>query len=113
MTKNLYEYIKISKDNGIKRTYITSNGALADINKVKKLINVGLDSIKFSINAGSRDTYKIVHGHDDFDKVIKNLDDIYTFKNKNKVNLQLLCTFIFTDITKNETENFKKKYQLI
>ena len=76
MTKNLHEFVNVAKNNGIKRVYITSNGALASIDKVKKSIDVGLDSIKFSINAGSRETYKIIHGHDDFDTVIKNLKNI-------------------------------------
>ena len=111
MTKNLDQFIKISKDNGLKRVYITSNGALANLSKVKKALEAGLDSIKFSINAGSKETYKIIHGHDDFDKVINNLQDIYHYKKKNKIKLQLLCSFVFTDLTKKEIESFKKKYQ--
>jgi MoaA/NifB/PqqE/SkfB family radical SAM enzyme len=111
MTKNLHEFIKISKDNGLKRVYITSNGALANLSRVKKALEAGLDSIKFSINAGSKETYKIIHGHDDFDKVIKNLQDIYHYKKDNKIKLQLLCSFVFTDLTKKEIISFKKKYQ--
>ena len=111
MTKNIEEFIKIAKDCGLKRIYITSNGALANIEKVKKCLKAGLDSIKFSINAGSRETYKIIHGHDDFDEVIKNLKDIYDYKNRNKIKLQLLCSFVFTNLTQKEIKNFKKKYQ--
>ena len=111
MTKNLHQFVKIGKDSGLKRVYITSNGALAKLSKVQECIKAGLDSIKFSINAGSKETYKIIHGQDDFDKVIKNLKDIYYYKNKNNIKLQLLCSFVFTDLTKKETISFKKKYQ--
>ena len=111
MTKNLHQFVKIGKDSGLKRVYITSNGALAKLSKVQETIEAGLDSIKFSINAGSKETYKIIHGQDDFDKVIKNLKDIYYYKNKNNIKLQLLCSFVFTDLTKKETISFKKKYQ--
>tara|TARA_B100001175_G_C19449514_1_gene610561 strand:- start:123 stop:1151 length:1029 start_codon:yes stop_codon:yes gene_type:complete len=108
--KNLEEYISIAKKNGAKRVYCTSNGALANIAKVKKCILSGLDSIKFSINAGTADSYKIIHGFDDFDKVINNVKEIYEFKTKEAKNFQLLCGFVYTNLTKNEVEGFKKKY---
>lgn len=111
MTKKLDQFVKIAKDSGIKRVYITSNGALANLDKVKESLKAGLDSIKFSINAGSKETYKIIHGQDDFEKVIKNLKDIYNYKNKNNIKLQLLCSYVFTDLTDKEKTIFKKKYQ--
>ena len=64
------QFVKKAKQLGIKRVYITTNGALANIEKVTKCIDAGLDSIKFSINASNREEYKTVHGYDDFDKVI-------------------------------------------
>lgn len=111
MTKNLPQFVKIAKESGLKRVYITSNGALAKLDKVKECLKAGLDSIKFSINAGSKATYKIIHGKDDFENVIKNLKDIFYYKNKNNIKLQLLCSYVFTDLTKKEITSFKKKYQ--
>ncbi len=110
MTKNLDKYIKKAKQLGIKRVYITTNGALANIEKVTKCIDAGLDSIKFSINAGSRETYKIIHGHDDFNKVIKNLKDIYNYKQEKKIHLKLLASFVITNITHKEKDKFIKDY---
>ena len=113
MTKNLDEFILIAKKNGIKRVYITSNGALASLDRVVKCVKAGLDSIKFSVNAGSRSSYKITHGYDDFKNVISNIKEIYEFKNKNKINLQLLCSFVLTDLTYNEKNSFKKKFSYL
>ncbi len=110
MTKNLHDYILKAKDLGVSRVYITTNGALATIDKVIKCLDAGLDSIKFSINAGTRETYKVIHGYDDFDKVIKNIDDIYNYKFKNKINLELYGSFVITNLTFNEKENFIKNY---
>ncbi len=110
MTKNLDKYIKRAKELGVRRVYITTNGALASIDKVIKCIDSGLDSIKFSINAGSRETYKIIHGHDDFEKVIKNLSDIYNHKLKNNIDLKILGSFVITNITLREKDKFIKKY---
>lgn len=98
MTKNIEEFIKIAKTNGVKRIYITSNGALATLDKVKKCFENGLNSIKFSINAGNREDYKIIHGYDDFTKVRKNVEDIYKWKEKNNLDIQLLgsCVLVPT-----------------
>ena len=110
MTKNLQDYIFEAKKIGIKRVYITTNGALASIEKVEKCIDAGLDSIKFSINAGTRESYKLIHGQDDFEKVINNLNAIYDYKIKKKIDLQLLCSFVYTDLTKKETQEFKQNF---
>ena len=32
--------------------------------------------------------YKLVHGFDDFNKVLKNVTDIYNWKNENNIKLQ-------------------------
>jgi molybdenum cofactor biosynthesis enzyme MoaA len=85
ITKNLDQYISIAKNLNIKRVYITTNGALANFDKAKKCIDAGLDSIKFSINAGTKESYKIIHGFDDFEKVKKNVRDIYEYIKINQI----------------------------
>ncbi len=113
MVKNLEDYIRVSKECGVKRVYISTNGALASLDKVMKCYLAGLDSIKFSINAAKKESYKIVHGYDEFDKVIKNVKDIYNYKKLKKLNLQMLATFVYTNITEEEVVFFKKKYGYI
>lgn len=96
MTKNISEFIQIAKTSGVKRIYVTTNGVLADIQKIKQCYEMGLNSIKFSINASSAEDYKKIHGHNDFYKVLKNVKDIYEWKRKSKIDLQLLgsCVLI-------------------
>lgn len=110
MVKNLHEYIKLSKKHGIKRVYISTNGALSSLEKILKCHSAGLDSIKFSINAAKKESYKLIHGYDEFDKVIKNVEDIYNYTKLKKINLQLLATFVYTNTTEEEVVYFKKKY---
>ena len=110
MTKNLDKYIYEAKRIGMKRVYITTNGALAKIDNAKRCIDAGLDSIKFSINAGTKESYKVVHGHDDFDNVLLNIKNIYEYKVNNNLNLQLLSSFVFTNLTKSEIKIFKKTF---
>lgn len=104
VSKNLSSYIKYAKEIGYKHVFITTNGALADTNKLKSVIDAGLDSIKFSINAGSRETYKIVHKHDDYDKVIENLKFVYKYKMENNLDIKILSSFVITKYTNDEID---------
>lgn len=111
MIKDLDKYIEYAKKQNIPRVYITTNGSLANISKVIKCINAGLDSIKFSINSSNRKNYKIIHGKDDYDKVLKNVNDILDYKKKNKLNLELIASFVVTSLNQNETLEFQKNFK--
>lgn len=106
----LEKFIQIAHDEGLSYIYITTNGALAKIEKIKKLINAGLSSIKFSINSASREKYKEVHGKDDFDKILKNLIDLNHFRRTSKKDLKIICSFVVTKFTQNEIEDYKKLF---
>jgi MoaA/NifB/PqqE/SkfB family radical SAM enzyme len=67
------EYIAYCRELGYEYMYISTNGVLADEAKLQKVLDAGLSSIKFSVNGGDRETYKLVHGRDDFDKVVRNI----------------------------------------
>jgi len=109
MTKNIETYIKLANNYGVKRIYITTNGALATLAKVKKCVDAGLASIKFSINAGNPFDYLKVHGFDDFNRVLKNVKDIYEWKTKSNANLQLLGSCVMIP----QLKNTKKEHQKI
>ncbi len=96
LTKDIEHYIKLAKTYGVRRVYLTTNGVLATLPRVIKCLNAGLDSIKFSINAANEHDYKLVHGHDDFAKVLRNVADIYNYKLENNISIQLLgsCVMI-------------------
>ncbi len=102
--KSIEEYVKLAKEVGYEYIYITTNGALASCEKVMALISAGLNSIKFSINGASRETYKLIHGKDDFNKVIENLGQIKSFRDKNNIKLKIGVSFVLTDINYREKE---------
>ncbi|MCI8814672.1 MAG: radical SAM protein [Lachnospiraceae bacterium] len=80
LNKDLEYYVGLCKRIGFEYIYITTNGVLAKKERVKNLWELGLSSLKFSINAATRKTYQFIHGRDDFDKVMKNINDIYELK---------------------------------
>ena len=109
VSKNLGDFIKISSDAGVDYIYITTNGALADIEKMKELIALGLNSIKFSINAGTKETYRLIHGKDDFDKVVKNVRDLKKYRDSDAPHVRLMASFVATSFSDDEVEIWKEE----
>ena len=108
MDNRLADFVREGKRLGFEYIYINSNGALATSKKVKPVIDAGLDSIKFSINAASRDEFKIVHGYDDFDKVIENLRWIYHYRNKYKFKMGVYVSYVKSSRSSINGENIEK-----
>ena len=101
LIKNLDDYVRFSKELGVKRVYITTNASLLTKDRARKLLTAGLDSIKISINGGDRETYFKVHGSDDWDKVIDNLKSLYNLKNSEFPNLEIFASCVTTSIDPN------------
>jgi MoaA/NifB/PqqE/SkfB family radical SAM enzyme len=84
LVKELPEYVRYAKEQaGIEYVFITTNGSLATPERMTALMDAGLDSIKFSINAGTRERYKEMHGVDAFERVLANLRWLHDFRLKN------------------------------
>lgn len=89
--------------------YISSNGALMNETRAVSLIESGLDSIKFSINAIDSANYKKVHNRDDFDRVIQNFSTLLKLKKEKYPHLKLLISSVLTPCnTQNPQEAFGK-----
>lgn len=99
--------IKYAKEIGYNYIYLTTNGLLADRKKVENLLQNGLNSIKFSINALNKHDYYFIHGVDKFDVVINNLKSCYTLKSSYQFNLYV--SYISTKHT-NYDNNWVKDF---
>jgi molybdenum cofactor biosynthesis enzyme MoaA len=102
--KNLEEYVATAKKAGTRYIFLTTNGALATPDRAVRVIEAGLSSIKFSVNAGSRGTYSLVHGHDDFDKVIDNITFISRYRDEHAPHLRLFASCAVTRMVEEEKD---------
>ncbi|MDR0581234.1 MAG: radical SAM protein [Holosporaceae bacterium] len=112
ISKNLAEYIRLAKNIGIEYVYITTNGTLATKERLIEVIESGLDSIKFSINAGSEETYELVHGISGFNKVKENIRFLYDYRGKTKKIFNIFITFVVTKYTEDELDKFEKEFSV-
>lgn len=110
MKKDLVDYISYCKKLGYEYIYLTSNGVLATLDRMKELINAGLSSIKISINAATRGTYIKVHGKDDFLQVKENVQKLHEYIDTNNIDFAIFLSFVKTLITQNETSLYEKEF---
>jgi hypothetical protein len=69
-----------------------------------------LDSIKISFNAGSRSTYKTIHGVDHWARVAENIRKIAEYREKGNRNIALYLSTILTDLTRPEKEGIEEEF---
>ena len=88
--------------------YISSNGALLDEKSAIEIIEAGMDSIKFSINAVTRESYKEVHKVDDFEKVIENYKTLIRLKREKYPKLKIFLSSVIDMSKENLEKSFKE-----
>jgi len=102
MSKILEDCILQAKRIGFEYVWLNTNGALAIKSRMEKLFINGLNSIKFSIGAGVAETYKKIHGQNDFDKVIQNVKDCSVLRKQINPNAKVFVSFAEVSMNKNE-----------
>lgn len=104
----LPELVKSSKELGFDYSFVTTNGSLANEETLARIIDAGLDSIKFSINAGKRETYKLIHGADDFDKAMDALKFLWKYREENKREYKIFVSCVGIKDNFKELEEFNR-----
>ena len=106
--KSLDKYIAFCKELGFEYIYISTNGGLGGHSLFKRLLDAGLNSIKFSVNGGDRATYERVHGKDNYDSVISNIKYVSEYRNTVPQKVYLGLSFVGMPDTKDSFSILKK-----
>lgn len=79
--------------------FLTTNGSLANTDKVGELMNAGLDSLKFSFNYASSDQFTEIAGvkPEFFDKIIQNVKGAWEIRKENGYKTGLYASYIEFD----------------
>ncbi|UCC94918.1 MAG: radical SAM protein [Candidatus Omnitrophota bacterium] len=104
----IVEFTKTAKEIGFTYVYLSSNAVLLNAQISRGLIEAGLDSLRISINAGSKESYRRIHGSDDFEKVIKNIKMYDEIRKRLKKNTLLSASCVLTKFTESEKENLER-----
>ncbi len=109
--KDLAEVVAYAKQLGFSYTFLTSNGALASPEKMRAVLDAGLDSIRFSINAADRDTYYQIHGMDDFEQVLENVKYMRQYIDERHLNVATSISCVITKKTLGIQKQFKELFR--
>ena len=110
--KKFVEVVRFAKELGFSYTFITTNGALAKPELMKQVIDAGLDSIRFSVNAIDRETYKKIHGRDDFDTVLNNIKFTHSYLKNIDRHVNTSLSYVVTKINRGGgTDKIKKIFE--
>jgi len=106
LCKDFAKHIANAKQIGFDYIYATSNGVLATRENLENAIKAGLDSIKFSIDAGTNKTYALIHyGKNNvgsLDRVLNNLKICFELKEKLNKKMKIIVGYVL--IKQNELE---------
>lgn len=104
LCKDLPEYVEAAHDLGFEYIYLTTNGVLATLERMKELIKKGLCSIKLSVNGATRATYAAVHGKDDFDVLKSNIEQLNEYVTRENIDFPIFISFIKNELNKDDID---------
>lgn len=91
---NLEDFVAEAGRAGFAYIYLSTNGSLATPERMKAVLDAGLHSIKFSINAGDRETYRLVHGRDHFEIVLRHVAFAHAYRKERNLPVYLSLSFV-------------------
>jgi hypothetical protein len=109
LCRDITRHIQNAKETGFTYIYSDTNGVLATHENLKNAIEAGLDSIKFSINAGIRETYRKIHGRDDFEVVMRNLQTCFELKERMNSQMNIFVSFVAMCENEHEIEILREQ----
>lgn len=111
MNPKVYDYIRyLKRELNFDYVYISTNGILCTPSNLEKMVEAGVDSIKFSVSSADRENFKKHHGVDAFDKVLANIKYAYEYREKNQLKYKLYMFSILTKYNLLEKELIKQVY---
>lgn len=110
LNNNLEKYIQFASQKGYKYIFMTTNGYLANIERMQRIIEAGINSIRFSLNS-LEDKYKIIHGNGDYTKVLSNINNLIRYKKEKKVDVRIGISIVKTKYTVDDCKKLKKEFE--
>jgi len=110
----LAEIVAYAKKVGIKEVQINTNAFPFNEEKIRDLINAGIDRVIFSIDATTPELYAKIRIGGDFNKVVNNIKTFYRVRKELKRQKPFIrVQMVRTELNKHQVEDFKKMWQSI
>ena len=109
LDKNMYEYIKILHDRGF-YSYFSCNPANINLDLTYKMLDAGLDYIKYSIESVDDAVHKSIRGEQSkFTESYKKIQEVLNYKHRNNLKTTIVITML--DLNRsNQKEDYDRLY---
>ena len=111
--KWLPQRIEYAKKKNFKRTAIATNGEALNENLSKDLLDSGIDTIIASIDATNKETHAKIRVGLNYEKVVKNFENIVRLRDKNNYKTRFIFRFVLQDLNRHQYEDFKSYWSKI
>ncbi len=91
-------------------TYVTTNLLLLDSEKIVKLFNTGIDSVKYSIDGLNQDEYEKIRIGGKYNKVIENIKEMKILRDSMESKTKLSIGIILSQYNISKRENYIQTY---
>jgi radical SAM protein with 4Fe4S-binding SPASM domain len=108
LRKDLPEFIKYAKDNGVVEIKVITNGTMLNRDMGKRLIESGMTWFSVSVDASSKEVYDKIRVGSDFEKVENNINNFVELKKSFLPFMRL--SFVDMPVNKHEKESFVEKW---
>ena len=105
--KQFVDVIHISKKCGLK-THVFTNGLLLSTDISRQIVREGLDSLRFSVDGASEETYQLNRVGGSFEKVYQNMIEMVRISKEENSKIELMWQFIALSNNEHEVEDAKR-----
>lgn len=105
---DLHLFVAKAKKAGYDYIYLDTNGTIARKDRFEKILDAGLDSLKFSIHAAKAETFYKITKNDSFEKVKENAKYICEYIKRNQLKCKTIAYCAVSRINETETELFRE-----
>ena len=109
--EHIPQIIKYAKERGIIDVIMNTNGLQLDHSLSYEIVKSGLDQIIFSIDGNSAETYSDIRIGGNFDKLVKNIENLLKIKRSLKLEKPLVrVQMVRMDSNIHETDRFRDRW---
>jgi len=108
LDQNIIAHCEYVQSKGLNRIHLNSNGTFLSNEHAEAFLRTGVESIYIAIDAVSKDTYDIVRPKGDFERTVRNVENLLKKRASMKGNrTEVVVQFIVMNENENEIEAFQ------
>ncbi|PHJ66161.1 radical SAM protein [Nostoc linckia z18] len=107
---NIVDFIQLSKESGVPKFHLTTNGQLLNENKAQALLEAGLTSLDVSIDAAEPETYLKIRGGN-LNTVESNILNFIKVRDRLDISCEVRTSFVRNlNVTPEEEQKFQERW---